>query len=332
MLQEIKSSLKTKLSAGKSMLFSLIGTQESNPEANLSILRGKMFFVFGCARSGTTSLCRIIDSAGNAKCLMEPTPNFNVESRNHLDGTLEEPYKCLMRVITKRAVPVVKGKELYGEKNNTLFAFIEELYELFEPKFVFVVRDGRAVVQSMLNWHNELFGNFYRECNDEGNLSTEAKKLISDLPRELDTANYSRPRPRPGDPYYEKWPTMKRHEMLSWYWNYVNNYVLDKFESVPAENKIILDYTNPLVDDIKRVFNFLRLEGFDPERVGGMLDKKINSLADRTDNHKIRKDWRDWTDDEFKSFFQIAGSAMKRLGFWDEDRDDLLRLTPDFGV
>lgn len=331
MLQEIKSSLKTKLSSGKSMLFSLIGTQESNPETYLSILRGKMFFVFGCARSGTTSLCRIIDTASNTECLMEPNPNFNVESRNHLDGTLEEPYKCLMRVITKRAVPVVKGKKLYGEKNVTLFAFIEEVYELFECKFVFVVRDGRAVVQSMHNWHNELFGNFYRECKDEGDLSPEAKRLISDLPRELDTADFSRPRPRPGDPYYEKWTTMSRHEMLSWYWNFVNNYVLDKFESVPAKDKIIIDYTNPNVIDVERVFDFLSLEGFDSNTVEGMLKGKINSLADRTGDLHPRRDWRDWTDDEFSSFTEIAGPAMRKLGYWIENAPNLARYTSDFG-
>jgi len=331
MLQDIKNSLKTKLLAGKSMLFSLIGTQESNPEAYLSILRGKMFFVFGCARSGTTSLCRIIDAAGNARCLMEPNPNLNVESRKYLDGLLGDPLGCLMDVIPARALPIVGSKKLYGEKNVTLFAFIEELYELFECKFVFVVRDGRAAVQSMLNWHNELFGNFYRECSDEGNLSPKAKRLISDLPQELDTADFSRPRPRPGDPYCEKWPTMKRHEMLSWYWNFVNNYSLDKLENIPEKNKIIIDYTNPDVKDVERVFDFLGLEGFDSNKVEGMLKGKINSLADRTGDLHPRRDWRSWTDNEFKSFFEIAGSAMKRLGFWKQDCNNRLRLTPDFG-
>ncbi len=40
-----------------------------------------VYFILSCARSGSTSLARILDTAGNGACVCEPVPNLNVESR-----------------------------------------------------------------------------------------------------------------------------------------------------------------------------------------------------------------------------------------------------------
>ncbi len=315
MLPSAKKQITTLLRVGKTMFTSFFEGKSVISEITPEVLRGKMFFVLGCARSGTTSLCRILDTASNAKCLMEPIPNMNVESRQHLEGVLENPLECLLNTIPERAFETIKNHKLYGEKNNALFAFIEELYKLFNCKFIFIIRDGRSVVQSMHNWHNELFGNFYRECREKGNLSPAAEKVLSELPLEDDTSNYSRPRPGPDDPCHDKWANMTRHEMLSWYWSFVNNYTLDKLSNIPTENQIIVDYSNPASCDIQAVFDFLGLEGFDRDTVECMLGKKINSLCERTGETQKRRDWREWTEHEILTFQEIAGATMRRLGF-----------------
>jgi hypothetical protein len=290
-----------------------------------------MCFIFGCARSGTTSMAKILDTASNAQCLIEPNPNFNVESRMFLEGKLGNPYHCLSDIIFARAKPVIEKGDIYCEKNVTLFAFINELFELFNCKFVFTARDGRDIVQSMHNWHNELFGNFYRECKDPGRLSPKAAKLISELPVEGDTSDFSRPRPKPGDPYYEKWPNMSRHEMLCWYWNFVNNYILDKLTKLPKQSWIIVDYTSPTVDEIKKVFDFLNLEGFDCQKVESILKSRVNSLSERTGDSCPSGSWQDWTDGELCQFADIAGSAMQRLGYWQGGLPHSIRFCRDYG-
>ena len=93
-------------------------------------LAGRLFFVFGCARSGTTSLCRILDQAENGVCLLEPEPNLNVESRRHLDGQLDSPGAALLDALLPRIRRGLAAREVYGEKNITLTAFIEELHDL----------------------------------------------------------------------------------------------------------------------------------------------------------------------------------------------------------
>ena len=47
-------------------------------------------FIVGSARSGTTSLLKVLGLSKQAHCLIEPIPNLNMESREMLN-TLEIP-------------------------------------------------------------------------------------------------------------------------------------------------------------------------------------------------------------------------------------------------
>ena len=44
------------------------------------------------------------------------------------------------------------------EKNVTFGPFIDRLATLSDVRFLFVYRDGRDVVTSLINWHDHLFG------------------------------------------------------------------------------------------------------------------------------------------------------------------------------
>ena len=157
------------------------------------------FFVIGSARSGTTSLCRILDTASNGVCKLEPMPNLCRESRDMREGKL----KNSLEVLKKSVLPRLSIREyrdvIYGEKNIALAMFIPELYSLTNCKLVYVYRDGRDVVSSMINWHLYKFGDIYRECVDnEQNISQEAIHNAANLPIQLSDSDYARPRPLPG--------------------------------------------------------------------------------------------------------------------------------------
>lgn len=277
----------------------------------------KIYFIVSCARSGSTSLSRILDTASNGRCLMEPMPNLNVESRDLIDGRLANPRKILAEQVFPRIAEVLDKDLIYGEKNVTLGPFIPYLYEILKCKFVFLVRDGREVVTSLMNWHNEAFGSIYRECKDEGQLSDLARNMVMTLPVELDTSDYSRPRPHTDDPFFEEWPNMSRFEMLSWYWAYTNRLMFMHLSEIPKEDWLLINYSGVESENIMKLFSFLDLEGFDENKVQSLLFKRINSVEERFNLRSRFPHWRKWEAIMLEQFNRIASDSMKMLGYYE---------------
>lgn len=293
-------------------------SEKPNPDLSL-------YFVVGCARSGTTSLAKILDDFTNGVCLMEPEPNLGYESRKMLDGAYTTPFKLVAETIINRAASVLDSGFIYGEKNVTLGPFIPYIDKLANAKFVYVKRDGRDVVRSLINWHNQMFGNIYRECSEPGDLSDRARKVIKNLPIEDDMSDYARPRPGPDNMWYEKWPTFTRLEMCAWYWSYINELLIEELEKLDQDKWKIINYTHPQASDIMSIAEFLELEGLDSLTIQELLDRKINSVEDRIGKSSDFPKWDDWTPTEKAQFECIAFNSMKRMGFYEKDR---LRYKP----
>lgn len=278
-----------------------------------------IFFVVGCGRSGTTSLCRVLDSASNTECLLEPSPNLNRESRDMMEGRYERPFQLIAETVLQRAAVVLDKGLIYGEKNVTLGPFIPHLQKISNCRFVYVHRDGRDVVRSLLDWHNRMFGTIYRECKEVGDLSDRAKSAQASLPIELDSSDYSRPRPGPDDIWYDHWENFSRLEMCAWYWSRINALYLDKLEALPENKWISINYTSPDIADLLRVAEFLELEGLSPENIKLQLGKRINSLKDRIDEGNNFPRWPDWAPIDRIRFENIAARTMQRLGHYHEE-------------
>lgn len=303
-------------------------------------MRSRIYFVVTCGRSGSTSLSRILDTAKNGSCFMEPVPDLTIESRDLLEGRLDNPRGVLVEQVFPRMAKVLDEGHIYGEKNLTMGPFIPFLYEMLKCKFVYLVRDGRDVVSSFINWHNEVYGNIYRECKEVSHLSSFARKALANLPLEKDTYDYSRPRPGPTDPFYHEWDQFTRFEMVAWYWAFTNRMFLEHLSMIPEDDWITLDYTNVKCSDIKYVFEFLGLEGFDEQGITTMLQSSINSLRDGLQNldqagtkrifekaitlvkdsmggrKKLFPKWQEWDDDHKQRFDRIASDVMQMLGYY----------------
>jgi SAM-dependent methyltransferase len=290
-----------------------------------------MFFIFGSMRSGTTSICSILDKADNAVCLMEPYPQMHHESRLHWEKRLDRVEECLRSTILQRAEEHLAQGKIYGEKNVPLYVFAKKLTEIFPCKLVYVTRDGRDVVSSMRQWHAYMFGNLYREGKRQPPLSSRAQAVLDSLPLEKDDPDFGRPRPLPGDPYYERWPTMTHHEMLCWHWNAVNMHSMDQLETVPETLWRRLDYSSSALSaEIAALAEFLGLTGITEVGVHRDLEKRINSIGHRTGLAHCAT-WRDWTDEELDQFWQICSPAMQRLGYFSPSCRQERRWTPDYG-
>lgn len=272
------------------------------------------FFIVSCARSGSTSITNILNHASNGECVVEPTPNLNVETRLMMEGRLEDPIKMLQNTIVKR---VQKSKyEVYGEKNLTYAPFIKHLYDFLNCKFVFLIRDGRDVVRSLIDWHELVWGNIYRECKNPGNLTERAYKQVSNLPIHRDTSDFSRPRPQPGDPYHEKWLDLTREEMCAWYWQYINGRYIKQLRQIPEEAYFTLDYTKPKVEAIVELTDFLNLQGLSNEKISRMLQRKINSPKTRFGIERRYPPWSEWSLTQRRQFDEIAQERMQELGYY----------------
>lgn len=189
-------------------------------------------------------------------------------------------------------------------------------------KFIFLRRDGREVVRSLIDWHEKIFGDIYRECIEPGCLSPKAIRSVASLPVHLDTSDYSRPRPQLGDAFYDEWEFFSREEMCAYYWSYINDLYLNKLKKIPKGAWIEIDYTSPTVDDILRVTNFLSLRGISKNNIQNMLSKKINSLKERFGERRSYPNWNNWDSELKMRFNKIAGKTMERLGYYPSKKSE----------
>ncbi len=281
---------------------------------------GHTFFVVASSRSGSTSLARILDMAANGCCEIEPAPNLNEESRLAMDGRLPATtYEIVENLVLPRVASGLAEHEIYGEKSVTYAPFINALYHVTGCRFVYQTRDGRDVVRSMVDWHTGKFGSIYREARNPGKLSAEALLAAAALPVHLDTSDFSRPRPQPGDSLFAEWTDLRRWEMCAYYWSRKNEIYLDALEALPDEAYIRIDYTTPTADDVLEVANFLGLGGLPRKNVQSALDSRINSLADRgSETATPALGWPDWNSGDRDAFDRIAGTTMRRLGYYNE--------------
>lgn len=299
-------------------------------EAGASPLSSAMppFFVLSSARAGSTSFARILDRAANGCCLTEPTPNLNAETRLAMEGRLDDPDRVVAEIVAPRAAAA--AVEVHGEKNVTYGPFIGPLHRQLDARFILLTRDGRDVVRSLMDWHEQMFGTVYREAPETGELSARARAAAGALPVHLDTSDYARPRPLPGDPMFSGWLDTSRFEMCCWYWARIYSLYLDELAAIPASASHRLNYSAASPEQVLDAARFLGLAGLDRDTVAEMLDARINSLRDRADEDPHFPAWTAWDGGRRRQFTELAGEVMTRLGYWP---DRATRWKPDnFGA
>lgn len=300
-------------------------TQAVDADPRRALTAGRCYFILTCARSGSTALTRLLDTAEDAACVVEPAPNLTRETRLAMEGRLGDPAPLLEATVIPRVLAGLNTARTYGEKNLTYGPFIGPLHRALGCRFVFIRRDGRDVVRSLIDWHEQKFGTVYRECVEPGNLSGEALLTAGRLPVLHDHSDFSRPRPQPGHPLHDRWMGLSRLEMSAYYWATINDMYAEGLSSIPARDVIEIDFTSPCADDVRRVMAALGLTPRAGADLEGMLRSRINSLADRRAPAGTFPAWPDWCSGRRRTFTAIAGEAMRRFGY---DRGPAERWRP----
>jgi len=268
----------------------------------------EVFFITGCVRSATTAFAKILDTCTNAEVSIEQVPKLLIESREMTKGNLAKPEAVLLSAKQPYIQDVLDRGLKYGDKNPAYIPFIAHFPLAWDCKIIFLVRDGRDVVRSMMDFHELYSGNIFAMAED-------GEPEGSAVPEE-DPWDYSRLRPSSEDPVCSSWTSFDRFQKCAWHWAKVNELALDNLAKVDADRRMTVDVSNTDTETVERVFDFLGLSGFDPVKVGDMLDARINSLLDKAGKSDRFPKWKAWTDERSRMFEKQAGEMMSRLGYW----------------
>ncbi|MBU1121517.1 MAG: sulfotransferase [Candidatus Omnitrophica bacterium] len=267
-----------------------------------------IFFIIGSVRSATTAVAKIFTNSTNSEIFIEQEPKLCIEARNLYKKAINKPMEVIKEVKERHIKSVIDRGLIYGDKNPNYLPFIPYIDNLWQPKFIFIVRDGRDVVRSMMDWHNISRGNIFGMREDE-----DGSKIISP---EQDWWDYSRLRPNPDEFYFGQWRNMNRFEKCSWYWNEFNDQMLNYSSRLDKERWRLINVNTIKVSDFEAIFNFLGLRGFNLKKTEKIFASGINSPMDKAGVLKEFPDWLSWSDDQMKIFNKYAKDMMKKFGYY----------------
>lgn len=264
-------------------------------------------FIIGCPRSGTTAYTRLLDFAPNADVHIELPPRLRIESRDLFKGKLHEPELVLRNAKQSSIIESQSNKKIFGDKNPCYLPFIPYLNNVWDCKIVFLVRDGRDVVRSLLDWHKFKSKNVFAMHEDD------PESIV--VEPAADPWDYSRLRPNPGEEHYNNWSKLSRFQKCAWYWSEFNSLGMDYLSKIDNSRWKCVDVTHAGVDDVRELYEFLNLRGFDEESISKNLTARINSLQERTGQKGDAPHWSNWTDDQMAEFELYAGAIMTKLNY-----------------
>ena len=197
-----------------------------------------MNFIVGCGRSATTFVARIINSSPKTIVNMENLPYLARESwlsNNNHPISFDKAVDSFLSGNNDRLNNL--SNPFYFEKHVSLAPFLPEIYNKTSSKFIFVYRDGRDVVSSFLNWHNQLFGNIYRGLPPyNSSLSNEAFKSAANLYISSDANSLSLIPYQKNSSYTSPLRPATRFEAICRHWAVTNKQYLESFTSIPGKS------------------------------------------------------------------------------------------------
>jgi hypothetical protein len=217
-------------------------------------------------------------------------------SESRFLGTLNNE-KAGLELYKQRAgfISNVKGS-VYIESNLGYFGLIDILPAVFKNhKAVYIIRDGRDWVRSMMNW-GEIYGKkgIRRFLSHKWPVASDIK----------------------GDAYASAWMNFSRFEKICWAWSRLNSFALD---AIPRNPNARLFYFEDLFIGSERykhlheLIHFVSdLPNIDVDRMGstdGWLEQKIHKSSNQFPG------WKDWNEDQKKQFRAICGPLMEKLNY-----------------
>ena len=179
--------------------------------------------------------------------------------------------------------------------------------EIWSPKFLFIIRNGKDVVRSLMDWDNFSSGNIFGRNEDDSNSNI--------IKPDDDWWDYSRIRPQKGEKYYDNWQDLSKFEKCSWYWNKYNKELLNASKMIPEERKMFFDISTSNTKNILKIMDFFNLDKIEKDKISDILNQRVNSTRERYNRDQIFPKKEQWSLDLNSKFFSFAGEMYNELGY-----------------
>lgn len=189
-----------------------------------------------------------------------------------------------------------KNHKVYFESNPYLSFHVNDLYQSFGAKFIFIYRNPDAVIRSHMakGWYDtpELWN-----YTDVPGIGYQAQ------------INHSFGRIMPKDSKdRQRWLTLTRAGKIAWMWDVVNSNIVDQLNAIPPENRYFLK-----IED----FTFSNLTELD-QLIGlklGLSESVFNRIIHERPGKGKKSFTQEWTSDEAEQVQQITTGLARRLGY-----------------
>ena len=185
-------------------------------------LENKLAFAIGTGRCGTKFLYKVLDLESNVASIHE---------RNPLNEAFHRYCKWYDIPVDSEGFLHTKQTEIQADLDQFDYSFeasahlslsVEELYQRFNAKFILLVRTPHEVVNSYLR------KGWYEQPVIRGNPNLPPSY------QESTHFHHFLGRIVPSGDKFEQWQQMTRVGKLAWFWNALNEKVLEQFENIPS--------------------------------------------------------------------------------------------------
>lgn len=189
-----------------------------------------------------------------------------------------------------------RAGSVYVESNAGYYGLLDLLDDVYGHfKAVYLIRDGRDWVRSMMNW-----GQMYNKGRFRG-IVAHTWPMASEIP---------------GNPYQSKWDSMSRFERICWAWSDLNWYALGTLEQDPDARTFHFedvfaadDRYEHLAELVSFATNMPGIEPVPSRALEGWLDRRMHGSSGDFPA------WPDWSSQHRAQFSSICGPLMEELGY-----------------
>ncbi len=242
-----------------------------------------IFFIFSLGRTGTQFFSKLLNNDPEALVFHEPMKRDALEYvksfKNNYDyDSYIDNFKMrsIQSIIQRRNSS--KRVNIYGECNSYLRRHSPAIMSLVpNVKGLYVIRDGRNVVRSMMS-----------------------RSAMSD------TWYYSQIKPKHSDPYFNKWRNWGRFEKCCWLWASENDILYQQFGAAIQFELLLTDY-NYFKSNMLDVLNLVISES--------LWEKERQVKSDNKTRQFKCPPYEDWRPSWKDSFWEICGKVMDKNGY-----------------
>ena len=236
----------------------------------------KLFFIVSTGRSGSQTICTLLNQHKKINCLHEPRIQLTRLSTEYENNTISEEVLKEELLSLYNNASVIQSEIIYGESNQKLSNMIYILAELFPlAKFIWLIRDGKKVVNSTHSrgW----FGDEYL-----------AKVKFNKRGWNKWRLNGS----KVGVFTNQEWENMSPFERNCWYWSYWNLRIKQQLTKIDSNRWLFIKLEN-LNQNADKICEFLDIE----------KTKFAFSHSNKSKKHHVKTKNKKWTKkqkDEFE--------------------------------